>query len=161
MQFFRDEHFSWKVLLVESFVIMLSVFLAFVLSGWRRTSEEEKTVRKAMKSIAAEVSYNQNRMQMLLPEYKFMRDTLFHILKVKGEAAPMELTELPSDKGFTIPVFQSSAFETAQSTGALAAMDFEVAQKIFSAYRYQKLYADLVDQLITGLIMDKFNTVED
>ncbi len=46
MQFFRDEDFSWRIIAVESVVIMLSVFLAFVLTGWRQSSKQQKMCKK-------------------------------------------------------------------------------------------------------------------
>lgn len=161
MKFFKDKDFSWRVLLIESLVIMLSVLLGFMLNSWRQNNDQQKTVQKALKSIAIEVRYNQNQMQRLLPEYKFMRDTLHHISMLKGGKTPMKMTELPAGAKFSMPALRSPAFETAQSSGAMAAMDFETAQKIWTVYNFQKLYADLINQLTTGLILEKFNTVQD
>ncbi len=161
MQFFEgDENFSWRVLAIESLVIMLSVLLGFMLNGWRTSQGEQETVDAALQSIAAEVRYNKRELEQHLPYYRSMRDTLAYLASVRREDTAIETSEIPGFRGYDIPVLRPSAFETARSTGVLSDMEFELADALFSTYRIQTLYTGLLEKLTTGFIMGNFETIE-
>ncbi len=161
MQFFEgEENFSWRVLGVESFVIMLSVLLGFTLNGWRQSSSELETVEAALRSIAAEVHYNEQRLENLLPYYRAMRDTLQHLLAVKGGDTPIEIDTLSAFRGWKIPLLRASAFQTARSTGALSQTDFDFANMVFRLYNIQDFYTEFTDALTKPILMSRFKFVE-
>lgn len=161
MQFFRDEDFSWRILAIESIVIMLSVLLAFVLTGWRESSEQQKTVEKALKSITIEIQYNQSRMERVLPYYKQMADTLNELLKEKGGNTPFSMVRNPDFPGVKFLSLQNSAWQTLKSTGVLTEMKFEVANQLSAIYRKQKGYTFILESLTKALIMGELNTLKD
>lgn len=166
MQFFQDEHFSWKVLAVEAVVIMLSVVLGFTLNGWREAQGEQATVEAALQGIAEEVQHNQREIRPLTPYYRTMRDTLARLSAERGdEKTPVGIMEvakqIPGFGGLKIPMLRASAFETARSTGAISLMDFELADALYAAYQRQQYYESLIEDLQTELIAGDLETLED
>lgn len=161
MQFFQDEHFSWKILAVESVVIMLSVVLGFMLNGWRESRSEQERVQRGLQSIAVEVERNQREIAPLNPQYQAVRDSLQRLASEVGRETRIEPEEIPGFKGWRIPFLRSSSFETASSTGVLAAMEYDLADVLNATYRQQRFYNDIVDNITTGLVMNEFDTVED
>lgn len=161
MQFFQDEHFSWKILIIESFVIMMSVVLGFYLTGWRQEVAQEKKLDKALESIYSEIQYNQSQVEDLLPYYQTLRDTLDYLREKKGEGASLSLIEIPGFHGFKIPLLQNSAFETAQANGVFSSVDYDLTRKIFEIYNGQQRYEKSIDQITNGLILGEFDTVWD
>lgn len=161
MQFFQDEHFSWKILLIESFVIMMSVVLGFYLTGWRQEVAQEKKLDKALESIYSEIQYNQSRMEKLMPYYNVMSDTLEYLMDKKGGETALSLKEIPGFNTFKLPVLQVSAFKTAQANGILSNMDYELARNIFKVYNLQRKYKETINQITQGFISGDFDTVRD
>ena len=164
MQFFNDEDFSWRVLAVESVVIMLSVLLGFTLNGWRQSASEQETVDAALQSIAAEARQNRNEMKRHLPYYRTMRDTLRQLAQQRGDSTNLQPSEIPGYRGVQIPLLRGSAFETARSTGALSNMEFHLADAVSSTYDYQRTYNGYLDKL-TGVVVTEgfegFETIRD
>ncbi len=157
--FESDTNFSWRVLAIESLVIMLSILLGFTLNGWRQSASEQEAIDAALQSIAAEVRQNKQELEEHLPYYRTMRDTLEYLASVRGEETAIETGEIPGFRGYNIPLLRASAFQAARSTGTLSDMEFELANTLSSIYYFQSFYTDLIDKLTTGLVMDNFKNV--
>ena len=164
MQFFEgDENFSWRVLGVESFVIMLSVLLGFTLNGWRTSQGEQETVEAALRSIAREMRFNKRQLEDKLPYYRAMaaafdslESTIDEELILTREVA---FERIPGYTGLDVPILRT--YRTALATGAFSKMDFELANSISTIYTVQNLYSNIIGKFITATLNDHIEKVGD
>ncbi len=40
-------------------------------------------------------------------------------------------------------------------------INYEIADRLFTVYRYQNIYSDLIEKITNGFIMGEFNTLKD
>ncbi|MDX1418647.1 MAG: hypothetical protein R3181_01665 [Rubricoccaceae bacterium] len=130
---------SWGVLGIEAAAIFLSVFLAFAVSAWRESQNEEALRTQALQNFYTEILENRRAVSEAIPYHEEVYANLRRVL-----FAP----ELPFDRieegmqeiGWRgpNPVFlRRIAYETAEITGALGLFDFETAATVAEVYALQ------------------------
>jgi hypothetical protein len=126
-------------LLLESALIVLSVFLAFGLNEWRQARADRALVRTVLVSFGQEIESNLGRLEEFKPRHDRVAANLAAMgeaevggrpaFRVLMEANPYPTLIMPPDE---------AAWETAVSTGALRLLDYQTAailSRIYSAQR--------------------------
>lgn len=114
---------SWGQLIVESVLVVLSVLLALALTAWYDHTQEQAKVRLAMRSLHAELTQTKATMERLIPMHKAIIDTL------RSDTLTFEAPVSLRMSGVT-----TEAWATAQQTGTVVLMDYEVVAPISRAY---------------------------
>ena len=63
----KREKFSWRKVVLEAFMIVLSVLLALFINEWKSNKNEERNTKLMMEHISAELVNNQKLVEELIP----------------------------------------------------------------------------------------------
>jgi len=126
---------SWKLLSLESLLVVLSVLLALGLNSWRENRSNQELAVRALKSVSNEFSANCTRINNL---------HTYHKEVASGDR---------ESEGLQIGLIQNSAWEAARSTGAIAFIIYETASLIEQIYvtqgDHRSLYQSYIQALLT------------
>ncbi|MEF8797187.1 MAG: hypothetical protein V5A22_10595 [Salinivenus sp.] len=117
------DRLPWRQLLVESVLVVLSVLLALALNAWYDHSQEQEKVRRALRGLHAELVDNRKRLQFRVSHHRALLDT-FRTDSLSFRK-PLSLRNID---------INTQAWETAQQTGTIGLMDYEVASRVSGAY---------------------------
>lgn len=120
---------SWVQLGIESVLVVLSVLLALGLNAWYDHSQEQENVDLALRSIHTELSGTIDLLESRIPHHAALIDTM--------RSDSLSFQE-PISLLLVNP--RMEAWQTAQQTGTIALMDYELAERISTTYA---LAADL------------------
>jgi hypothetical protein len=134
--------------LFESFLIVISILVALGLDEWRDQRQDDETVTQALLNFASEVQQNKARVEDAAP---FNRG-LLNVLKNRYEESSISSVDefVNMLESYTPVVLQSTAWETALATGALAKMNYNLVSALSLTYSLQNRY-----QLATNAGMDE------
>lgn len=138
-------HRAWrqaKRLLAESVTIMLSVSIALAVNTWWEGRKDRLRVRQALTAIRDEIAAN----RLALAESRRLNDRVlasWDSLLARSPSATLPLDRLPRP-----PELANEAYETAQTTGVLALMNYRVASEIGRTYSRQDLATLLTDRMM-------------
>ena len=134
--------------LFESFLIVISILVALGLDDWRDQRQDDETVTQALLNFASEVQQNKARVEDAAP---FNRG-LLNVLKNRYEESSISSVDefVNMLESYTPVVLQSTAWETALATGALAKMNYNLVSALSLTYSLQNRY-----QLATNAGMDE------
>jgi hypothetical protein len=140
------ENNAWSTLAIESVLIVLSVILGFLVTEWRQASENEQLARTARQTILDEVVGNYRRVQGALSYHRVLRDTLQALSdpspQTVSRVAQAGVLDASGRSGIAAPADPlSTAWTSAQSTGAVRHMAWQDVNAFAQAYARQKLYA--------------------
>jgi hypothetical protein len=117
------EKIPWIQLGIESVLVVLSVLLALGLDAWYDHSQEQEKINLALRGIHAELSDTRRLLKDRIPHHAALIDTMRS--DSLSFQQPISLLLVNPD---------NEAWQTAQQTGAVALMDYEVAAPISNAY---------------------------
>jgi len=118
---------SWGQLIVESVLVVLSVLLALSLTAWYDHTQEQEKVRLALRSLHAELTQTNATLERLIPIHQAHIDTL------RSDTLDFEV-----GVSFRLRGVSTEAWTTAQQTGAVALMDYDVVAPISRVYAQTK-----------------------
>lgn len=136
---------TWGTLAIESVLILLSVVLGFLITEWRQASENEALAQTAKQGVLNEIRENYRRVAEARRYHRTLEDTLLAL----DDPAPATVSRLVRggfyDRAGIVSPAQtlSTAWETAQSTGAIRHMRWENVSALAEAYAAQRRYAQL------------------
>lgn len=124
---------NWSLLLIEAFLVVLSVLLALGLNSWRESRANNNLALRALSTVSEEFSVNCSRIQDF-QEY--------HLAVANGER---------DSEGLQIGLIRNDSWDSAQSTGATAHIEFETASIIGQIYASQSDHRTLFQSYIEAL----------
>lgn len=120
----------WPQLVLEAFLVVLSVLLALALKSWYDSRSHEALAEQALYTIQREIEANRTEVEEALSYHRVLLDSL--------AANP--------DQGVALrPAFiRNIAWETAQATGAVAYLEYPVTSIVAEISEMQERYQQLV-----------------
>ena len=132
--------FSLSTFLIEVFTIIFGVLLALGVNEVRNHYNDKQEVNIALESIKVELNNNKAFLDLRLPYYESMIDTIKKVISLKGKDIGFKSVSLPGFKGINPPLLRNSSLRTAISTQAFSNMEYSMANKISWVYSFQETY---------------------
>jgi hypothetical protein len=144
---------SWGRVVAEFLSVLLAVFLAFWLNGWRQEQDHKKTADIALQGIVKEVQKNLRFLEYNQPLY----DTLYQFMEQqaeminKGNLSDEEIVFFKRGTEFNMFPLNHYAWSAARETDAVRYMAFDQVQKLSHIYHIQEMYNDLVEAFFQNI----------
>ena len=124
--------------LFESMLIVASILVALYLDEWRDDRQDAENIEHALVSFVSEIQQNRARVEDAAPFNQGLR----HVLSRRQEVRAIEsvATFVNIIESYNPVVLQSTAWETAIATGALAKMDYNLVSALSLTYSLQNRY---------------------
>ncbi len=122
----------------ESMLIVLSILVALYLDEWRDDRQDAENIEHALANFVSEIQQNRARVEDAAPFNLGLR----HVLNRRQEVRAIEsvATFVNIFESYNPVVLQSTAWETAIATGALAKMDYNLVSALSLTYSLQNRY---------------------
>lgn len=135
--------------LFESMLIVVSILLALYLDEWRDDQQDAENIEHALANFVSEIQQNKARVEDAAPFDQGLR----HVLSRRQEVRAIEsvATFINIFESYSPVVLQSTAWETAIATGALAKMDYKIVSALSLTYSLQNRYQQVSRNGITLL----------
>ena len=138
--------------LVESFLIVVSILLALGLDQWQEDREIQELVDRSIQSFEIEIQRNKLSIEDVTPFHQGLREVL---TRRNEDGAVDSLAEFRDImEGFRAAVLLRSAWETAVATGILSRMDYEMVAALSLVYstqsRFEEIYARGNNAILTS-----------
>lgn len=132
---------SWSLLLVEAALVVISVLLALALNSWREASAHHALAQRAVQAVVDETAGNCATIRDVLPYHEEVLD---------GQA---------QYRGLGLALLRNDAWSSAQSAGAAAHIEYELASLAGAIHAVQNdhrklLHSGLQAAYITALELD-------
>ncbi|MFQ6005941.1 MAG: hypothetical protein ACE5OQ_10595 [Woeseia sp.] len=124
--------------LFESFLIVISILVALYLDEWRDDRQDAENIDIALSNFISEIQQNKARVDDAAPFNQGLRHVLGRRQKVR--AIESIATFVNIIESYSPVVLQSTAWETAIATGALAKMDYDLVSALSLTYSLQNRY---------------------
>lgn len=149
---------SWGRVAAEFLSVLLAVFLAFLLNGWRQEQDHKKTADVALQGIVQEVQKNLRFLEYNQPLYDTLYQFMEHQAEMINEGKLSEEEIVFFKRGTELNMFPLNhyAWSAARETDAVRYMPFDQVQKLSHIYHIQELYNDLVE----AFFMNIFNNMD-
>lgn len=143
--------------LAESFLIVASILLAFLVEEYRVSRNEAETRRVAISNIHAEVEANLMAVERVLPYHRELAGALsaWDTTESDWRTEPaFETLAAVAPAGIQPPELQRTAWEAAKTSGAVALFPYVTNESIAKVYRGQEMGVEatvqrLVDRILT------------
>jgi hypothetical protein len=124
--------------LFESMLIVVSILVALYLDEWRDDRQDAENIQDALAYFVSEIQQNRARVEDAAPFNQGLR----HVLNRRQEVRAIEsvATFVNIFESYNPVVLQSTAWETAIATGALAKMDYQLVSALSLTYSLQNRY---------------------
>lgn len=135
---------AYRKLLFEFISVSFAVFLGLMLNQWRDSYNNRKLVKQSLKNINIEVESNSKKVKEMLDSHQFL------LSKVENILVHIDQGKIPMDSmgGLNFQLINSTAWETAKLTQAIAHMDINIVSEIAGIYEYQDYYTTAVKQYV-------------
>ena len=122
----------------ESMLIVVSILVALGLDEWRSDRQDAENIEHALSNFISEIQQNRARVEDAAP----FNQGLHHVLSRRQEVRAIEsvATFINIIDSYSPVVLQSTAWETALATGALARMDYNLVSALSLTYSLQDRY---------------------
>lgn len=122
----------------ESMLIVVSILFALYLDEWRDDRQDAENIEDALAYFVSEIQQNRARVEDAAPFNQGLR----HVLSRRQEVRAIEsvATFINIFESYNPVVLQSTAWETAIATGALAKMDYKLVSALSLTYSLQNRY---------------------
>jgi len=122
----------------ESMLIVVSILFALYLDEWRDDRQDAENIEDALAYFVSEIQQNRARVEDAAPFNQGLR----HVLSRRQEVRAIEsvATFVNIFESYNPVVLQSTAWETAIATGALAKMDYKLVSALSLTYSMQNRY---------------------
>jgi hypothetical protein len=130
-------------------LIVVSILLALYLDEWRDDQQDAENIEHALANFVSEIQQNKARVEDAAPFDQGLR----HVLSRRQEVRAIEsvATFINIFESYSPVVLQSTAWETAIATGALAKMDYKIVSALSLTYSLQNRYQQVSRNGITLL----------
>lgn len=136
------QRLDWQKLLFESFLIVLSILFALLINEWRKGQEQAAQHDKALAMVLKELQHNRDELKKVMPYHQKVKVELDSILK---HTSLQVLLEQPvrqylgdvAPRGIFPPELQTTAWNTAQLSGAVSLFDEETIYALANVYELQ------------------------
>jgi hypothetical protein len=127
--------------LFESVLIVVSILLALYLDEWRDDRQDAENIENALANFVSEIQQNRARVEDAAPFNQGLR----HVLSRRQEVRAIEsvATFINIFESYNPVALQSTAWETAIATGALAKMDYKLVSALSQTYSLQNRYQQI------------------
>ncbi len=124
--------------LFESMLIVVSILVALYLDEWRDDRQDAENIEHALANFVSEIQQNRARVEDAAPFNQGLR----HVLSRRQQVRAIEsvATFVNIIESYNPVVLQSTAWETAIATGALAKMDYSLVSALSLTYSLQNRY---------------------
>ena len=143
---------SAKEFLVHMLAITVGLLIAVGIEGLVELHHEHKLVKEARQTLRDEISYNVQTLDAALPgiaaEKTAMNDNIKLLTRIAENPKDKDAQNGSIGAGFAVVGLHSTAWKTAQATGALAYMPYEEAQRYADLYGAQQAFAEEQDKLL-------------
>lgn len=156
----KPEGLSAGALIIEVFSIILAVAIGFGVNEWREARANRARSADALRSIAAEMSRNRADLGRRQPYYQRMEATLDSLLQA-SELGALSIEDVPGWQGLSPPFLRAASYEVASTTGALAHVDFELADTIAQVHVMQRSMQQTVDYALEAMMTGQLDEVQD
>lgn len=130
-----DRKMPWGLLAAEALLVVLSVLLALALNSWREGRANEALALRSLQSVVDEADTNCSRISALQAYHRAVADR---------ERQP---------EGIQVGLIRNDAWHSAQSTGAAAYVDYDIATTIGRIYAAQADHRTIVEAHIQALFV--------
>lgn len=147
------ETFSWKKIVLEALMIVLSVLLALFINEWNNTKNEQNETDVMMKHIIAEMGDNKAFIEKLLPYQKSVFEKIQEVAMGDSLAATFlkngyfEMYEI-APRGVIQGEIQSIAWSIAKEEKIANRISFNESKLLFSAYEQQLRVLRTIERII-------------
>ena len=138
----RRQRVPFLAILVEVALIVFSLLLAFGINEWREGRAQAELAEAALVSIRQEVQRNQRIMQRRYPYHAAALDSMQRYMPELSSDVNIESLDqnrLGFSQGGRFLNPYSSAWRTAQSSGALSYVDYDLLALLGAIYESQSL----------------------
>ncbi|MDX9853757.1 MAG: hypothetical protein RBS81_08260 [Tenuifilaceae bacterium] len=132
-----------KKLTFEFISVAFAVFLGLMLNQWKDNRNNRKTAEIAINNIVTEINENTKRLKNMLESHKAL-DAI--IDSVMSKQLPSNALDTAS--GLTMNLLQSTAWETAKLTEAIAYIDVNIVKEVAGIYEFQDYYKTIVKEFV-------------
>lgn len=141
---------------LESALIVLSVFLAFGLNEWRVQRADRALARSVLLSFKQEIESNLAVLERFQPQHQRLAEALAQIPPddLAGQTAIEVVAASRVDDGTVIMPQAEAAWHTAATTGALRLLDYETAALLSGIYAMQRDFTGRTAERFMALIFD-------
>jgi hypothetical protein len=137
---------------VELLTITAGVLIALSLEGVREWVQERRLVREAQTSILQEISENLREVESTIEGEPERRGKLDTALRLANELLETETTGVTQvDLGFAVPELSAASWDTAERTGAIGLMEYDLARAFSRVYEVQSLFTAHQDRTLERL----------
>ena len=134
---------NWKDHIVNLFVVILGISIAFYLEGWREDSRERKLEVKYLHDLAIDLNYDEELLDTLLIVDSINLVKINRILDYSVKGQTLEFDGIFLDLVYYVPFTpQAVTYETIVNSGKL---------EIISSYEVQNNVVFLYNQLYGGI----------
>jgi hypothetical protein len=119
-------------------LIIISILVALGLDEWRDDRQNAENIEQALSNFISEIQQNKARVEDAAPFNQGLR----HVLSRRQQVQEIEsvATFVNIIESYNPVVLQSTAWETAIATGALAKMDYNLVSALSLTYSLQNRY---------------------
>jgi len=119
-------------------LIVVSILVALYLDEWRADRQDAENIEHALANFVSEIQQNRARVEDAAPFNQGLR----HVLSRRQEVRAIEsvATFVNIIESYNSVVLQSTAWETAIATGALAKMNYNLVSALSLTYSLQNRY---------------------
>ena len=146
---------GWRDFLLHLFTITIGLLIALSLEGCVEWQHHRHLVHEAEASLQIEIRSNAASMKAAAADIRTEQENLKHDATVLKQL--IKTGKLPKDGhmeiGFHIRTLESVSWKTAQSTGALAYMPYDMAQQYSDIYSNQEELATAEQQAARDAIL--------
>lgn len=128
-------------ILIESFLIALSILLALGVDDWKKERENQQLVREALANFEREIRQNKANIERRLPHHVRLRESLI-VVNPKEVHTLQELRQKVDFQGLQVAFLVDTAWQTALTTNALTHMDYETVSRLSLIYTLQQRLYD-------------------
>ncbi len=143
------------IIILEVCAIVAGVMLGFAMNEWRETRSNRKIADHALRSIAAEMSYNHRQITSAYDYYNGIVGRIDSMYAAGGsEVRNLYGYQVPGWRGAMPPMLRSSANRMMLMTGIIKDVPFETANTLAFIYNLQSVLEKLDDALIMKFSQD-------
>lgn len=121
---------------------MFSVLLGFGITAWGERRADRRTVAAAIANFRAEIQMNLETLERVQPKHAQFAERLAEAAVAPadrpGETGFDVFIRLLPEGGLDTPPLREAAWETAQTTGALSLLDYDLAATLSETYLFQR-----------------------
>ena len=141
--------------LIQGIIVFASVFLAFWLTEVRDNINTEREVEIALKSIALELTHNQDRIVYAFNYHFKISQQIDSIANHNPDTfGELHGFQLEGWQGVQLPMLRSTAYRTITNSGLVSKLNFETQKSFADIYSVQKLIEDADNSIIDLTIND-------